>query len=76
MKTDEFETRLQELSAMVGSDQSIELFSQEYESLLNEIKVQSDPRYTFVLRMRKLLDRQTQYLLNAWLRANRNKDMI
>jgi hypothetical protein len=71
MKTEEFNTRLKELSIMVGNSQSTELFNQEYESLLNEVKAQPGPRYEMLARMRRLLDHQAQYLMNAWLRYNK-----
>jgi hypothetical protein len=76
MKADEFETRLKKLSDKVGKPESIDPFSQEYSSLLIDIKAQTDPRYTIAWRLRRLLDQQAQYLLNEWIRLNRNQEMI
>jgi len=76
MKTDEFESRLKELSAMVGSDQAMELFNQSYENLLNEVKAQPEPRYEMFARMRKLLMHQAAYLMKGWIRENRKQEMI
>ena len=75
MKADEFDSRLKELSAMVGNSQSTELFNQEYETLLNDIKILPD-HYGMALRMRTLLMHQAAYLMNTWLRLNRIQGMI
>ncbi len=75
MKTEEFDTRLRELSSMVGSDHSDSLFNHEYEMLLNEVKASPGPRCEMFTRMRRLLDHQAQFLMNEWLRLNRIQEM-
>lgn len=69
----QFNERFQLLSLMVGSDQTDELFNQEYELLLNEIKADSDRsrQQEQAKRMRKLIDHQLQFQMNQWLRLNR-----
>ena len=78
MKTETFETRLKELAMLVESDQSDELFNQEYETLLNEIKKDEATleRQEMLTRMRTLLNHQAAFLMNLWLRAKRIQGMI
>jgi len=68
MDADQFERRLRELQVMVGSDPAMDLFTQEYESLLNEVNVLPGPRFEKLVRMKKLLMHQAAYLMNEWLR--------
>jgi len=42
MTTQDFNDRLKELAAMTVSDQSMELFNQEYERLLTDVKADQD----------------------------------
>lgn len=71
MRAEQFDERLKILSAMIGSFSSDELFIVEYGDLLQDIKVDSDPqrRGRNAKRMKKLLMIQTEFLMNAWLRA-------
>lgn len=78
MKTEVFETRLKELAMLVESIQSDELFNQEYETLLNEIK-NDEPtpeRQEMIQRMRTLAHHQVAFLMNLYLRAKRIQGMI
>lgn len=77
MKTEEFDTKLKELAMMVGSDQTDELFGNEYESLLKEIKKDeaTPERQEMLQRMRRLLDLQAEFLMGEWLRLNRQQGM-
>ena len=72
MQTAIFDNRLRELSAMVGSDQSAELFNGEYETLLNDIRRDDDleRRTGHAARMKKLLLIQAGFLMNAWMREH------
>ena len=78
MKTEEFDTKLKELAMMVGSDQTDELFGNEYEALLNEIKKDeaTPERQAMLTRMRTLLNHQAAFLMNLYLRARRIQGMI
>lgn len=78
MKTEEFNTKLKELAMLVESDQSDELFNQEYETLLNEIK-KDEPtpeRQEMLQRMRTLLHHQAAFLMSLYMRARRIQGMI
>lgn len=77
METKTFETKLKELSFLVGSDQSDTLFNSEYELLLNEIKndMPTPERQEMLTRMRRLLDLQAEFLMGEWLRLNRSEGM-
>lgn len=78
METKTFEIRLKELAMLVESDQSDELFNQEYETLLNEIK-KDEPtpeRQEMLQRMRTLLNHQAAFLMNLYLRARRIQGMV
>lgn len=78
MKTEDFNTRLKELAMMVGSDQTDELFGNEYESLLKEIKADepTPERQEMLQRMRTLLHHQAAFLMSLYLRARRIQGMI
>jgi hypothetical protein len=67
MDANQFDERLKELAATVGSDQSTELFNASYAVLLREVQETKGPRFDMLIRMRKLLDHQAQYLMNGWL---------
>ena len=69
MNDDQFETRLRELESMTGQGVSMDMFNEAYESLLNEVKVLPGPRFRLVERMAKVLARQTEYMVDEWLRA-------
>lgn len=70
MTAQDFDGRLRELSAMVGSDQSMELFNQSYEELLNEVKqeMDADRRQEQAVKMRMMLMHQAGYLMNEHIR--------
>jgi len=74
MKDDQFESRLRELEAMTGQDVSMELFTQEYESLLNDVKAIQGPRFEKLQRMAKVLARQTEYMMNLYLKEKSKKE--
>lgn len=78
METKTFETKLKELSFLVGSDQSDTLFNSEYELLLNEIKKDeaTPERQEMLTRMRTLAHHQVAFLMNLYLRAKRIQGMI
>jgi hypothetical protein len=67
---------LKEIAATVGNVQATELFNQEYEHLLNEVKVAPSPRHWMLVKMRGLLNRQAQFLMKEWLRLKRMGEMI
>ncbi len=73
MKTQDFNDRLRMLSAMTGSGEATELFSIAYEELLGQVKAVEDrqKRQEYAARMRRLLDLQLAYMMNAWLRGQR-----
>lgn len=78
MEANVFEPRLKELSAMTGSNKTDSLWNATYEELLEEVKADADSarRYAHALRLRKLADCQAEFLLNEWMRLNRNEAMI
>ena len=65
-----FKNRMGELAAMVRNDQSMELFADSYELLLNEISVDDDRqrRQEHAARMKRLLLQQAAYLMNAHIK--------
>jgi hypothetical protein len=65
MQEEQFKKRMAILAAMVGNDQTADLFNQSYEELLNEVKVQSEPRFHMLLKMKKMSMIQGAYLLNS-----------
>ena len=74
MEADQFEGRLRELEAMIGQDVTMELFTQEYESLLNDVKSIQGPRFEKLQRMAKILARQTEYMMNLYLKEKSKKE--
>ena len=74
MEADQFESRLRELEAMIGQDVTMELFTQEYESLLNDIKSIQGPRFEKLQQMAKVLARQTEYMMNLYLKEKSKKE--
>lgn len=69
MNDDHFEVRLRELEAMAGTDAGMDIFNQEYESLLNEIKAMPGPKFEKLKRMQKLVYRQFMFLFGEWRRT-------
>lgn len=76
MKPETFDTELRNLAILVGSWDSDELFNDFYLELLEKIKAGEDPdiKYSQVIRMRKILMIQSEFLINAWLRAKRESE--
>ena len=74
MDTIQFDKRLRELEAMIGQDVTMELFTQEYESLLNDVKAIQGPRFKKFQRMAKVLARQTEYMMNLYLKEKAKKE--
>ena len=76
MDTQAFDAELKQLSQMVGSFKSDELFNQEYENLLAKVRAEQDPalRHAQASRMRALLMHQCSFLMNEWLIAKREHD--
>jgi exoribonuclease R len=65
MTADQFRERMKELAATVGSDQTMDLFNQGYEELLNEVKAQPEPRYKMLVKMKQMTMVQAAFLLNG-----------
>jgi hypothetical protein len=74
MDTTEFDRRLRELEAMIGQDVTMELFNEGYESLLNDVKVSPGARFEKLQRMAKVLARQTEYMMNLYLKEKSKKE--
>ena len=68
MDANQFKDRMQELAAMTAKDASMDLFTQEYERLLNEVKALPGPRYEMLSKMKMMLMVQSAYLLNAHIK--------
>jgi hypothetical protein len=70
MTAQDFDGRLRELSAMVGSDQVMDLFTQSYEDLLNDVKqeMDADRRTEQAVKLRMMLMHQAAYLMNEYIR--------
>ena len=73
MTADQFNGRLKELSAITGSEQSMELFNQEYERLLVDVKADRDAarRYGHAERLKKILLIQAGFLMSGWIAHSR-----
>ena len=71
MKQDEFNERLSQLAAVVGSAQGDELFNELYAELLIAVAKDTDERRKRerAERMRKLAAAQGAYLIEAWAKA-------
>ena len=63
MTDQQFSDRLLSLIFLVGTDGAEDLFSEEYERLLNDVKVSSGPRYRKFEKMKMVLLQQAGYLL-------------
>lgn len=74
MMDTEFEKRIKELEAMVGSSMEMELFNTRYAVLLRDINKLNRPRYGLLLQLRKLGYLQTEYLSNE-LKENGKSEM-
>jgi hypothetical protein len=70
MTTQEFDMRMLELQAMVGMPVE-DLFADEYARLLDDILADdAEQRHERAARMKALLMKQAQWLMNAWLREH------
>jgi hypothetical protein len=69
-----FDDRLRLLAMLIGSDQTIELFNQEYESLYYDIAGLSDSPYDFVFRLRRLGYGQAEYLMRPREKAGKHEE--
>ena len=71
MKIEEFNDRLAQLAATVGSEQGGELFNELYAGLLIEVAKDTDERQKRerAERMRTLASAQGAYLIEAWAEA-------
>ena len=74
MTPDQFESRLRELEAMTGQDVSMDLFNDAYESLLNDVKALPGARFEKLQRMAKVLARQTEYMMNLYLKEKAKEE--
>lgn len=64
----DFEARLRELEAMVGKDAGMELFTDRYESLLNEVRAMPGVKFQMIGKMRKILFRQLMAVFAEYYR--------
>lgn len=78
MDANEFKSRMGELAAMVRCDQVMDLFTQSYEDLLNDVKqeMDADRRTEQVIKMRMMLTIQGGWLLNEYQKAVTPPHMI
>lgn len=74
MDSDQFKGQLRELEAMIGSDVSMELFNEAYEALLNDVKALPGAKFEKLRRMAKVLARQTEYMMNLYLKEKSKKE--
>lgn len=76
MKIDEFNERLAQLVATVGSAQGDELFNELYAELLIDVSKDDDERRKRerAARMRALAVTQGGYLIEAWAKAKAEHD--
>ena len=65
----DFEKRFREVESLAGSEISMDLFNEHYQSLLLEVQRSTKPKAEKLERMRRLLHRQFLYLLAQWRRA-------
>jgi hypothetical protein len=65
----EFERRYRELESLRGSVDTMNLFTDAYEGLLNEVKAMPGPKYGKFERMQRLLYQQFMFLFGEWRRA-------
>jgi hypothetical protein len=76
MNTETFESELRQLSSLTEDWSSDSLFNSCYEDLLARIKESdSASRPAWLRRMKKLAMIQVSFLMNAWLRADREQDV-
>ena len=75
MDTEIFEARLRKLSAMVGLDMAMDLFNEDYETLLNHVKALPGARFEKLQQMAKVLARQMEYMLNLHLKEEQKIKM-
>ena len=68
MDANQFKNRMGELAAMTAKDASMDLFTQEYERLLNEVKALPGPRYEMLSKMKMMLMHQAGYLMSEHIR--------
>jgi hypothetical protein len=75
MTQNKFENDLQILSSITGKPEASALFPEMYQDLLLMVKSNPDEaeRYGQALKLRALMDRQLQYSMNQWLRADRER---
>ena len=64
----DFEKRLREVESMAGSEISMDLFTESYQSLLLEVQRLPKGKYEKLERMRRLIYRQYLYLVACWFR--------
>jgi hypothetical protein len=76
MNNEIFENELKQLAMMAESWDSDTLFNVSYEQLLGRIKTSdSSLRKDWLLRLKKLAMVQINFLMNAWLVADREQGM-
>lgn len=76
MQTEEFERELSQISQMIGTWKTDELFLSCYEDLLARVRNEPDPsvKHYRAERMQKLCLKQCEWLMNQWLIAKREHD--
>ncbi len=78
MEPEIFDAELKQLSQMVGSFKSDELFNACYLELLEKVRAENDAalKYAQASRMRALLMYQAQFLMNQWLIEKRKYEVF
>jgi len=74
MDIDQFDARLRELEAMIGQDVTMGMLNEVYQVLLEEVKALPGAKYQKLERMAKVLARQTEYLMNLYLKEKSKKE--
>ena len=76
MTQDEFNERLAQLAAVVGSEQGDEFFNEIYAGLLIDVSRDTDERRKRerAEKMRRLASAQGAYLIEAWVHAKTEHD--
>jgi len=78
MNADQFNVRLKELARITGLEQYVDAWPHDYAELLDQVKADKDKarRFGHANRMRWLLMHQVQYLINSWLRMDRETAIV
>jgi hypothetical protein len=73
MDANQFKARMGELAVMVRNDQAMDLFTESYEALLNEVKqeMDADRRTEQAAKMKMMLMVQSGYVLNEYIHRGR-----